>query len=79
MSGAELISVEQATVHFPVRGGLFARRASVHAVDGVDLTLHENETVALVGESGSGKSTLGLSILKLRDLSSGAIRWRSRH
>ena len=36
----------------------------MHAVDGVDLTLHENETVALVGESGSGKSTLGLSILE---------------
>jgi oligopeptide/dipeptide ABC transporter ATP-binding protein len=78
MNGAELISVEQVTVHFPVRGRLFARRSSVHAVDGVDLTLHENETVALVGESGSGKSTLGLSILKLRNLSSGAIRWRGK-
>ena len=59
----ELISVEQATVHFPVRRGLFRRKASVHAVDGVDLTLHENETVALVGESGSGKTTLGLAML----------------
>jgi peptide/nickel transport system ATP-binding protein/oligopeptide transport system ATP-binding protein len=79
MIGAELISVEQATVHFPVRGSLFARKSSVHAVDGVDLTLHENETVALVGESGSGKSTLGLSILKLRELSSGTIRWRGKN
>jgi oligopeptide/dipeptide ABC transporter ATP-binding protein len=78
MSGAQLISVEQAVVHFPVRGRLFARKSKVHAVDGVDLTLHENETVALVGESGSGKSTLGLSILKLRELSSGMIRWRGR-
>jgi oligopeptide/dipeptide ABC transporter ATP-binding protein len=40
--------------------------------------LHENETVALVGESGSGKTTLGFAILKLRELSSGAIRWRGR-
>jgi oligopeptide/dipeptide ABC transporter ATP-binding protein len=71
-----LISVEQATVHFPVRGGLFRRNRTVHAVDGVDLVLHENETVALVGESGSGKTTLGLAILKLRQLTNGTIRWR---
>ena len=76
MSGAELITVENAVVHFPVRGGMFGRRAHVHAVDGVSLSLHENETVALVGESGSGKTTLGLAILKLRALSAGAIRWR---
>ena len=76
MSGPDLISVEQATVYFPVRGGLFHRKSSLHAVDGVDLTLQENETVALVGESGSGKTTLGLAILKLRELSAGAIRWR---
>jgi oligopeptide/dipeptide ABC transporter ATP-binding protein len=78
MKADALISVEQATVHFPVRGGLFGHKAWVHAVDGVDLTLRENETVALVGESGSGKSTLGLSILRLRELTSGTIRWRGK-
>jgi oligopeptide/dipeptide ABC transporter ATP-binding protein len=76
MSGAALISVEQATVHFAVRGSWLGHRSQVHAVDGVSLALHENETVALVGESGSGKTTLGLSILKLRALTSGTIRWR---
>jgi oligopeptide/dipeptide ABC transporter ATP-binding protein len=75
---SELISVDQAFVHFPVRGGLFGGSAHVHAVDGVSLSLHENETVALVGESGSGKTTLGLAILKLRALSAGAIRWRGQ-
>lgn len=74
----DLISIEQARVHFPVRGSPFRRRSSVHAVDGVDLILRENETVALVGESGSGKTTLGFAILKLRELSSGAIRWRGK-
>jgi peptide/nickel transport system ATP-binding protein len=34
----------------------------VHAVDGVSLTLEENETLGLVGESGSGKTTIAESI-----------------
>ena len=73
---SDLISVRQAEVRFPVRGSLFRSRAHVHAVDRVDLSLRENETVALVGESGSGKTTLGLAILRLRPLSGGTIHWR---
>ena len=30
----------------------------IHALDGIDLQLHENEYVAVMGHSGSGKSTL---------------------
>lgn len=43
------------TRHFRV-GGLVGR--TLHAADGVDLTLREREIVAVVGESGSGKSTV---------------------
>ncbi|WP_317644461.1 ABC transporter ATP-binding protein [Sporosarcina sp. GW1-11] len=35
------------------------------AVDGVSLTIHRNEVVAVVGESGCGKSALALSIMGL--------------
>lgn len=34
-------------------------------MDGIDITLRENETLALVGESGSGKTTAGKAILRL--------------
>lgn len=38
------------------------------AVDGVDLTLYEGETIALVGESGSGKTTLAKTVIGLFEM-----------
>lgn len=37
----------------------------VHAADGINLELSENETLGLVGESGSGKTTVAKSIIRL--------------
>ncbi|RYG88194.1 MAG: ATP-binding cassette domain-containing protein, partial [Alphaproteobacteria bacterium] len=37
----------------------------VRAVDGVDLTILDGETVCVVGESGCGKSMLARSILRI--------------
>ncbi len=42
-------------------------RGTVKAVDGLDLTINEGETVGLVGESGSGKSVTALSAMDLID------------
>ena len=48
------------------------------AVDGVDMTISEGETVGLVGESGCGKTTLGKTIIKLLEPTDGKIYLRRR-
>jgi peptide/nickel transport system ATP-binding protein len=54
-------------------------RGTVRAVDGVDLTVREGETVGLVGESGSGKSVTALSTMGLVDdpgeIAGGSVRF----
>jgi microcin C transport system ATP-binding protein len=53
-------------VHFPIKRG-FMRKVVGHvkAVDGIDVTVREGQTLGVVGESGSGKTTLGLALLRL--------------
>jgi len=62
-------------VWFPLKRGLFGRVIDhIKAVDGVNVSVREGQTLGVVGESGSGKTTLGLALLRLLS-SNGAIHF----
>ncbi len=56
-----LLQVSGLKTHFFTFGGTRV----VKAVDGIDFTLEEGETMGLVGESGCGKTTTCLSLVRL--------------
>src|SRR4051794_41560559 len=57
-----LLEVEDLVVRYPIHRGLVGSatrqpRRSVHAVEGVSLSLRRGEMLGLVGEAGCGKTT----------------------
>ncbi len=54
-----LLEVRGLATHF------FAGGRVLKAVDGVDLTLEQGETLGIVGETGCGKSVMALSVMRL--------------
>ena len=76
----EILKLEGLKVHYPIRSGFWNRVTdNVKAVDGVDLTIKQGETLGLVGESGSGKSTLGKVIVGLEDMTEGNLVYEHEH
>ncbi len=69
-----LIEVRDLSRTFSVSRGMFAKRATLNAVSGVDLDVHKGEVLGVVGESGCGKSTLARMILGLLPPSAGSVR-----
>ena len=67
-----VLEVRDLKVHFPTPKGL------VRAVDGVDLTIEQGETLGLVGESGCGKSTAARGITRLVEPTSGSVKFEGQ-
>jgi peptide/nickel transport system ATP-binding protein/oligopeptide transport system ATP-binding protein len=72
-----LLQIRGLIKHFEAPRSLFnLHPGTVRAVDGVDLSIRQGETLGLVGESGCGKSTLGRTILSLIPATGGEVRYR---
>jgi len=77
MTSEPILEISNLKTVFRVRG------REIAAVNGIDLTVHPGETVALVGESGSGKSVTSLSVMRLLArrigmIDNGSIRFRGK-
>jgi microcin C transport system ATP-binding protein len=61
-----LMEAKGLKVWFPIKRGFLMRTTGyVKAVDDIDISVNEGETLGVVGESGSGKTTLGRAVLRL--------------
>jgi len=69
-----LLELTGVTKLYPVPGS-GRKRATIRAVDAVDLSIPPHRVFGLVGESGSGKTTVARCILGLTPLSEGSIRF----
>jgi peptide/nickel transport system ATP-binding protein len=78
-----VLEVEDLVVRYPIHRGIVGTvtrqpRRTVHAVEGISLSVHGGEMLALVGESGCGKTTTAQALLRLVDPVSGSIRFDGR-
>ena len=75
-----VLKIEGLKKHFATTtGGAFSKsKATVKAVDGIDLEIYPGQTIGLVGESGCGKTTAGRTILKLYEPTEGTITFEGR-
>ena len=68
-----VVSATGLTRYYSVGRGVFARPATLKALDGASFTLERGKTLAVVGESGCGKSTLARLVTMIEAPTSGSL------
>jgi oligopeptide/dipeptide ABC transporter ATP-binding protein len=74
---SNLLEIKNLSKHFEIKAGGF-KKATVHALNDVNLNVTRGKTMSLVGESGCGKTTLGKAVLGLHKPESGEILFNGR-
>ncbi len=79
MAEAPLLEARGVEKHFALpRKSFFKPPLTVHAVNGVDIALHRQESLGVVGESGCGKSTLARLLTRLHEPTGGSVTFEGR-
>lgn len=73
------LEVKNLKKYYPVEKGVFRQTSGwVKALDGINFTVGEKETLGLVGESGCGKTTCGRVVANLLAPTAGEILFQGR-
>ena len=74
-----LVEIKDLFVEYTTFKGFPAVKQTIHAVNGINLTINKGEILAIAGESGCGKSTLAKGITRLVSPKSGEILFEGQN
>jgi len=79
MNDKTLMQIQNLSVHFSIKRGVFSKPINLKAVDNISFNIMRGETLGLVGESGSGKTTIGRAILNALNETQGEITYKTEN
>ena len=68
-----ILQINNLSKFYNTSNNLFVKNKGFKALDDIEISLYEGETLGLIGESGSGKTTLSNAILKIHSYDEGNI------
>ncbi len=79
-NGQPILEVKDLKLHFPIERGFLIKKktGAIRAIDGINFSLNEGETLGVVGESGCGKSTTARVICQLYQPTKGKVYYKGR-